>query len=119
MEGAVFSVADKRKIQIESVKEMNSIAPSSVRIVENIPMSTDLNNWYASNDVSDTKGISQIFRRYGVKGALTYQLNVPYVPNVAEIIRERSSFFNYKGKDNVAMGVKLSGTYIYMILVYY
>ena len=54
-----------------------------------------------------------------MRGALTYELNVPYVPNVAEIIRQRSSFFGYKGKNNVAMGVKLSGTYIYMILVYY
>ena len=98
---------------------MNSIAPSSVKIVENVRMSVDLNNWYADNDVSDTKGLSQIYRKYRIRGALTYELNVPYVPNSAEIIRERSSFFNYKGKDNVAMGVKLSGTYIYMILVYY
>ena len=58
MQGAILSAADKRKIQIESVTEMNSIAPSTVKIVENSAMSIDLNNWYAGNNVSDTKGIS-------------------------------------------------------------
>ena len=33
MEGMVLSEEEKRRIQLESVKEMNLIAPESVRIV--------------------------------------------------------------------------------------